>query len=133
MSNISQDGREAPSTFFTTNTIVYVSYIGTGLQWGTSPVNMQPLASTIEVQSSSSVTFEFLRTGSTTIWYKLPPSSPTDTQLPTSNGPTTVVSPGTRAQIAVSTTSGGPYYTGSVTVSDDGLDVVAPGGDEDED
>lgn len=128
MSNISQDGRETQSSFDTGNTIVYVEYLATGFQWGLSTGSMQPLATTIVVESERSVTFEFVRTGSTSIWYKLPPSAPAGTVLPTSNGPTTDVDPGTRKQIAVATSSGGPYFAGSVTVSDDGVDDLLGGG-----
>jgi hypothetical protein len=129
MSNISQDGREAPSTFDAEeNTIVYVEYLATGFQWGTSTGSMQPLATTIEVVSERSVTFEFVRTGTTAIWYKLPPTAPAGTVLPTSSGPTVLVDPGARKTISFATSSGGPYFAGSVTVSDDGVDDFLGGG-----
>jgi hypothetical protein len=128
MSNISQDGREASSTFDEENTIVYVESLATGFQWGLSTGNMQPLATAIEVVSERSVTFEFVRTGSTSIWYKLPPSAPAGTVLPTSSGPTVLVDPGVRKTISFATSSGGPYFAGSVTVSDDGVDDFLGGG-----
>jgi hypothetical protein len=129
MSNISQDGRETPSSFDEDeNTIVYVEYLATGFQWGTNTGSMQPLATMIVVESQRSITFEFVRTGTTSIWYKLPPTAPAGTVLPTSNGPTTTVSPGNRSGLAVSTSSGGPYFTGYVSVSDDGVDDFLGGG-----
>lgn len=128
MSNIAQDGRETSSSFDTGNTIVYVEYLATGFQWGTSTGSMQPLSTMIVTVSERPVTYEFVRTGSTPIWYKLPPSAPAGTVMPTSDGPTTTVSPGTRSGIAVSTSSGGPYFTGYVSVSDDGVDDLLGGG-----
>jgi hypothetical protein len=130
MSNTSQDQRPATASFGGGNTIVYVEYTPSGFQWGTDSGNLGPLATTIIVPSSTSITFEFLRVGSTAIWYKLPPSTPNGTVMPTSSpGPTVLVAPNNRASIAVSTSSGGPYYTGYVKVSDDGLDGFLVSGD----
>lgn len=136
MSNISQDGRQAEATLGGGNTIVYVEYTSTGFQWGTSTGSLVPLSTTIDITSSTSITFEFLRIGSTAIWYKLPPSAPNGTVLPTASpGPTVLVAPNTRSSIAFATSSGGPYYTGYIKVSDDGLDrfLVNGGDDGDED
>jgi hypothetical protein len=142
MSNISQDGREqdgpeqhgrSASALLVGNTMVYVEYTPSGFQWGKSLLSMVPLSTTITTSSPSSITYEFVQTGSTAIWYKLPPTTPNGTSLPTSNGPTTVVASGTRNPIAFSTSSGGTYYTGYVKVSGDGFGDLVSGGSEDED
>jgi hypothetical protein len=113
------------------NTIVYVQSFPTGFQWGLSAVNLVPLSTPISTQSSSSITYEFVRSGTTAIWYKLPPSLPAGTALPTSSGPTTLVDPGKSKTISFSTTAGGPYFTGSVTVSGDGFgDLAGDAGDD---
>lgn len=138
--NLSQDGRErdssdAPALLGGGNTIVYVQYGSSGFQWGTSTSSLVPLSTTIVVASSSTVTFEFIRSGSTALWYKLPPSSPSGTVLPTSNGPTVAVPSGSNAGFAVATSSGGPYSTGYVKVSGDGfrfLSADAAGDDDDQ-
>lgn len=123
MNEISQDQRQASATFGGSNTIVYVEYTSTGLQWGTSTGSLQPLSTTIVIISSTSITFEFLRTGSTALWYKLPPTSITGTVLPTASpGPTALVAPNSSKGIAFANSSGGPYSTGYVKVSDDGPD-----------
>jgi hypothetical protein len=74
----------------------------------------------IKAISTGSVTFEFVKYGASTynVFYK---ENPNDTaqQLPTSGGPTVIVGSGDRNQVHFSRSSGGTYYTGSVTVSDD--------------
>lgn len=124
----SQDGREAPVSFGAGNTIVYIQYGSSGLQWGTSTNNLVPLSTNIVVSSTSTVTFEFIRSGSTALWYKLPPNSLGGTVLPTSNGPTVAVPSGGNAGIAVATASGGPYSTGYVKVSGDGFRFLSADG-----
>jgi hypothetical protein len=132
MSNeVSQDQRSGPIAFSGGNTIVYVEFTSTGFQWGKSTSSMVPLATDINTVSSTAITYEFVRTGSTAIWYKLPPSAPNGTVLPTSSGPTTVVNPGKVKTVSFSTTAGGPYFTGSVTVSDDGFGLLGGADDDD--
>lgn len=134
MNDISQDQRQASASLGGGNTIVYVEYTSTGFQWGTDSGNLGPLATTIIVTSSTSITFEFLRIGSTPIWYKLPPTAPSGTVMPTASpGPTVLVSPNNRASIGVATSSGGPYSTGYVKVSDDGFDRLLGNDGDDED
>lgn len=133
MNDISQDQRQVSATLDAGNTIVYVEYTSTGFQWGTSTGSLQPLSTTIDINSSTSITFEFLRIGSNAIWYKLPPSSITGTVLPTASpGPTVLVAPKTRTSIAFANSSGGPYSTGYVKVSDDGFDDLVDDGDGDD-
>jgi hypothetical protein len=108
------------------NVLVYVQTTSTGFQWGFSTNNMVPLSTTLVQRSSGQVTFEFLRVG-TTLYFKLPPSTPTGRELPTTNGPTAAVTSGDSASISFSNSSGGTYYAGSVTVSSD--DFVGGGDD----
>ncbi len=110
------------------STIVYVEYVSGSFQWGKSTVSMVPLSTPIDTQSNVAVTYEFIRTGTNAIWYKLPPSSPTGTSLPTSNGPTVLVKSGRSATISFSSSSGGDYYTGTVSVSGDGFHLAGGGG-----
>lgn len=136
MNDISQDQRQASATLGGGNTIVYVEYTSTGFQWGTSTGSLVPLSTTIDITSSTSITFEFLRIGSTAIWYKLPPTAPNGTVMPTASpGPTVTVAPNNRASIGVATSSGGPYSSGYVKVSGDGLDrfLVGDGDDSGDD
>lgn len=128
MSNISQDPREAPNLLDDGNKLVYVQYESGQFQWGTDTGSLVPLSTTIEIESDTRINFEFIRIGSTSLWYKLPPTAPAGTVLPTSNGPTTLVEPGSRSSIAFATSSGGTYFTGYVKVSDDGLDDLSGGG-----
>lgn len=101
------------------NTIIYVKY-ASGFQWGKSPTGLVPLSTPINTSSSSPITYEFISIDTNPIFYKLPPGGATGTTLPTSNGPTVVVTPPRGyAEIAFATTSGGTYYTGSVTVDPD--------------
>ena len=134
MSNISQDQRPAPASLDGGNTIVYVQYTTTtGFQWGTDTGSLVPLSTTIDISSSTTVTFEFLRYGFTPLWYKIPPTNPNGTAMPTASpGPTIPVAPNTRSSIGVATSSGGPYSTGYVKVSDDGFDRLLGNDDEDE-
>jgi len=129
-----QHGRSKPAALLDSNTLVYVEYTPNGFQWGKTTGSMVPLATDIDTVSSSSITYEFVRTGSTSIWYKLPPSTPNGSVLHISDGPTAVVMPTRHADISFSTSSGGTYYTGSVTVSGDGFrrDLAAGGAHEDD-
>ena len=107
-----------------------MEYIGNAFQWGLTQASMVSISTTIITTSNSAVTYEFVSTGAGTIYYKLPPSAPNGTVLPTSNGPTVVVQPNSRASVAFATSSGGTYYTGYVKVSDDGFgDLVPDDGD----
>jgi hypothetical protein len=106
-----------------TNTTVYVQYSSSpGFTWGKNPSNMVPLTTSIDTESSSPITYEFIRIGTESIWYKLPPNAAEGTELPTSNGPTQVVDPDAEAGIAFSNAKEGTYYTGYVKVTDDGPD-----------
>jgi hypothetical protein len=105
------------------NTTIYVQYTtSSGFQWGKSQSSLVPLTTKIDTVSGSRVTYEFVSIASITLYYKLPPSTPSGTVLPTSNGPTALVSPNDEAEIAFATSSSGTYYTGTVTVSDDDID-----------
>jgi hypothetical protein len=75
----------------------------------------------IEEISSGHVTFEFVKHSGSTygVYYKENPND-TPQSLPTSGGPTVVVGSGDRNQVHFAQGSGGPYFSGSVTVSDDG-------------
>jgi hypothetical protein len=70
--------------------------------------------------SSGSVTFEFVKSSGSTygVYYKENPND-TPQSLPTSDGPTVVVGSGDRNQVHFAQSSGGPYFTGYVSVSDD--------------
>lgn len=107
---------------------VYVQSTATGFQWGFTTSNMVALSTNLSQTSSSPVTFTFLRHGTTSFYYKLPPGSATGKELPTSNGPSVIVNPDSSASISFSQTSGGTYYTGSVTVSSD--DFFGGGGND---
>ena len=102
-----------------TNTIVYVQYSSEGFEWGKNPSRLGPLSTPIDTVSNTPVTYEFVSTGSASIWYKLPPTAPNGTQLPSSSGPTDVVATNSRSPIAFAQSSGGTYSTGYVKVSDD--------------
>jgi hypothetical protein len=103
------------------STTVHVQFTGTGFEWGFTTGSMVPLSVTLVKRSKEPITFMFVRSGSSAIYYKLPPSDPTGRELPTNDGPTTIVDPDDSASISFSTSASGTYYTGSITVSSDDL------------
>lgn len=125
-----QQQRLAPETT-ASNTLVYVQYTSSGFQWGLSTTALQALSEPISVASSTRITFEFLAYGSAAIWYKLPPTAPNGSSLPSTNGPTTIVSPGSSASISFAGSPTGSYYGGYVKVSPDGLDDLLVDTDDD--
>lgn len=104
------------------NVVIHVKYTATNFEWGKSTSDMVPLSTPIITTSPNGITYEFVRTGSIALWFKIPPSAPQGSSLPTSNGPTVFVHSGTRQSVAFATSEGGPYSSGYVKVSDGGID-----------
>jgi hypothetical protein len=100
------------------NLYLYWRIVGTSL-W--IPLTDIPsIASTIEVVSNTTVTFELiLSSGSVDKVFYKDETGHTPQPLPKSHGPTISVTGDSRKQFDFSGSSGGPYSTGYVIVSDD--------------